>query len=414
MFYIFYNFAALLVWPLYVLVGLVSVRMREFQASRRNANVPPRPSAQKCVWLHAASVGELDQAMAIVRELRLRGSTAFIAVSVFSMSVKKLEQPGVDYMFRLPVDFPWAHNRTISMLKPDFFVTMTWDVFPNLLRSLHARGVRSFLCSAALSADSSRLKFPLKWMLRGVYAKLTGIGAVDNLNRELFARLHPAQDVVHVTGDSRYDSIFHRVENVALDAGQEALLSHSGATWILASTYKQCDAQILPHLAGLLADFPDLRVLIFPHFVEEARLREVEEGLALHGVACSRFSAENNKARVCIVDRMGILALAYRFGLFCYVGGAFHHRIHNTGEPAAMHLSVLTGPRIQSSPVAGLLESEGCLYVCKDGQEVAQRARKHLQDRNQARAAGDKAYNVISKERGSSKRFVDQFLRGAV
>lgn len=413
MFYLFYNIAAVLAWPVYALLGLVSAQMREFQRSRQSANLPVIPAGRACVWLHAASVGELDQAMAIVRELRLRGSNAFIAVSVFSNSVKKLEQPGVDFMFRLPVDFPWAHGRLIAALNPQFFVTMTWDVFPNLLRSLNARGVPSYLCSAALSPDSSRLKFPLNWMLRGVYAKLAGIGAVDNSNRDLFRRLHPRPDVVHVTGDSRYDSIFHRVESASLDAGHQALLAHSGATWILASTYKQCDAQILPHLKALLSEFSDLRVLVFPHFVEESRLREVEEGLALHNIECSRFS-QGKKTRVCLVDRMGILALAYRFGLFCYVGGAFHHRVHNTGEPAAMRLPVLTGPRIQASPVAGLLASEGCLQACKDGSELALRARELLRDSKSAREAGERAYNVISRERGSSKRFVDQFLRGAV
>jgi 3-deoxy-D-manno-octulosonic-acid transferase len=410
MFFLLYNGLAILVWPLYLLAGLFSSRVREFQKSRRIVEFPAVPEDRKCIWLHAASVGELDQALAIVRELRSRRSNAFIAVSVFSLSVKKLDQPGVDWMFRMPVDFPWAHAAILASLRPAVFVTMTWDVFPNLLRNLRRRKIPAYICSAALSPHSSRLKFPMKQLLRSVYASLAGIGAVDELNRQLFVRLHPDAMAVQVTGDSRYDSIFHRVESLSLNAEQERLLSHEGVTWILASTYRQCDAEILPHLPGLLSEFPDLRVLIFPHFVEEERLSQVERELALHGIEFGRFSREC-KARVCIVDRMGILALAYRFALFCYVGGAFHHRVHNTGEPAAAHLAVLTGPRMEASPVARLLAEAGCLRVCASGEAVAREAREFLKDRNAARSLGDKAYIVISRERGGSQRFVNTFLR---
>lgn len=411
MFFLLYNGLALLVWPLYLLAGLFSSTVREFQQSRRLKEFPVVPEGRPCLWLHAASVGELDQALAIVRELRSRKSSAFIVVSVFSNSVKRLEQPGVDWMFRMPIDFPWAHSLTIASLRPAAFVTMTWDVFPNLLRSLSAKKIPAFICSAALSPASSRLKFPLKQLLRPVYAALTGIGAVDELNRQLFAALHPNAEAVRVTGDSRYDSIFHRVESVSLSPDQEELLSHGGVTWILASTYRQCDSEILPGLPGLLAEFPDLRVLIFPHFVEESRLAQVEQSLSLYGIESGRFSGAG-KPRVCIVDKLGLLALAYRFALFCYVGGAFHHRVHNTGEPAAAHLPVLTGPGIEASPVARMLAAEGCLKVCANGGQVIEHARAFLKDSLAARALGDKAYNVILHQRGSSRIFVDTFLRG--
>lgn len=411
MFYLVYNCLAVCLWPLYLAVSFFWPKAGEFRRSR-TVDLPERQGAGLCLWLHAASVGELDQAMALVREIRRRKIQSFIAVSVFSMSVKKLEQPGVDMMFRMPVDFPWAHKRIVRALKPNAFVTMTWDVFPNLLRTLEAANVRSYVCSAALSAQSGRLKFPLRQLLRPVYGKLAGIGAVDEANALLFQQLHPQPGAVAVTGDTRYDSIFHRIETAALPPAQEALLTHSGRTWILASTYRKCDEEILPHLPGLLDTFPDLRVLIFPHFVEEARLKEIEQALSAAGLASSRFSS-GRKDRVCVVDVLGILALAYRKGLFCYVGGGFHHRIHNTGEPAALRLPVLTGPRIRTSPVALLLASHGCLLPCAGGTEILAAARKWLNDPDEARKAGEKAHNVIAAERGSSARFMDRFFSEA-
>ncbi|HMU81735.1 MAG TPA: glycosyltransferase N-terminal domain-containing protein [Leptospiraceae bacterium] len=410
-FYFLYNALLVLLWPIYQLLSLFVPRVRQFRLSRNE--VGPQSflgsDGQPVFWLHAASVGEMDQALAIARELKRRGGCK-IALSVFSLSVKKLQQPDVDFMFRAPVDFPWAWKRWVKRISPAAFVTMTWDVFPNLLASLRAARVPSYLACAALSHDSSRLKFPLKQLLGSVYNKLSGIGAVDLENAERFRAIAGSTDV-RIIGDSRYDAIFHKIQTTKLDSDTQRRLSSQGRTWILASTYRACDQKIFPELSALLRDFEDLRVLVFPHFVEEERLLEVEEGLRAASIESRRFSDPDiSGARVVIVDRMGILALAYRLADFCYVGGGFHHRIHNTGEPAALGLPILTGTRIETSPIALLLEKEGALYRCEDGRQIIRHVRDFLDRKDYASSRGRAGQKAIEQACGSSRKFVDAFL----
>ncbi|MCE9599150.1 MAG: hypothetical protein K8S54_14400 [Spirochaetia bacterium] len=418
MFYFLYNAILTLLWPIYILGSLFISKVRDFRRSRITlddfANL--NPESRPLLWLHAASVGELDQALAVSREFRASHPGVRIVVSVFSMSVKKLESGDVDFMFRLPVDFYWSWSALIDTLRPNALVTFTWDVFPNLLLHLEKKKIPAYLSCAALSADSSRLKFPMRILMRSVYKKLAGIGAVDTANLARFQKLtgssqgtrDQAITRIEVTGDSRYDAIFHKIENAKLSPEIESRLKLPGRTWILASTYAACDAVIFPHLESILREFVDLNVLVFPHFVDEKRLRAIEEGLRRYSLNSSRFTSGEN-TRVRIVDQLGVLALAYRYATFAYVGGGFHHRIHNTGEPAAFALPILTGPRIETSPVALLLEKEGAL-VRINSQTLNTQVKAWLADDSVRLTAGRGGQDSLKRERGSARKFTQVFL----
>ncbi|MBL8018831.1 MAG: hypothetical protein JNM27_04120 [Leptospirales bacterium] len=426
MFYFIYNAILSILWPVYVLCSILMPGLREFRRSRITLDDFPalNPQGAPLLWLHAASVGEMDQALAVAREFRPLHPKVRIALSVFSLSVKKLEHSDVDVMFRLPVDFYWSWAKLLRALKPGAFVTFTWDVFPNLLLHLKKNQTPAFLSCAALAADSSRLRFPLRPLMKPVYRKLSGIGVVDQNNLERFQILASAEDRqqdqskanqrsrdwprVMVTGDSRYDAIFHRIENAKLSDEIERKLKSSSRNWILASTYAACDDVILPHLKAILDEFRDLNVLVFPHFVDEKRIQSIEAKIREQSLSYTRFS-DSTPGRICIVDQLGVLALAYRYAAFAYVGGGFHHRIHNTGEPAAFALPILTGPRIETSPVALLLEEKGALSRI-DSQTIVDRVRVLMKDDAQRVATGRRGQQALQNERGSAKKFVAAFL----
>lgn len=426
MFYILYNAILLILWPVYFLCSLVLPRVREFRRSRRTLGDVSglNPQGLPLLWLHAASVGEMDQALAVAREFRSVHPNVRIALSVFSLSVKKLEHPDVDVMFRLPLDFSWSWASLVRALNPGAFVTFTWDVFPNLMSHLKKNQIPAFLSCAALAADSNRLRFPLRSLLRPVYRKLTGIGVVDEANLERFQILArpespgkaqsglkhglPGWPRILITGDSRYDAIFHKIEHAKLSDEIEQKLKSVSRTWILASTYAACDEVILPRLKSILDDYRDLNVLIFPHLVDSKRIQDIESKLRDQRLSYVRFS-DPNTARIRIVDQLGVLALAYRYAAFAYVGGGFHHRIHNTGEPAAFGLPILTGPRIETSPVALLLEEKGALFRISSD-TIVDRVRIWMENDAQRIESGKRGQQALASERGSAKKFATAFL----
>lgn len=446
---LFYNIVLTLLAPVYRVLGLVHPKVRRFIRSRKEgyrmireyARWHAADSDNGPIWLHGSSVGELDQALAVLREIKVRYPKQRVIVSVFSLSVRLRNLEDADLMFYLPVDFFWNWRTLTKLLKPRAFVTMTWDVFPNLLFHLKRRGIPAYLCSAALSPKSWRMTPWARFLQRSTYNRFSGIGAVNEANQQMFRRLLSKRyaDRVQVTGDTRYDTILFKIRNAYPGSDDRRLLDHikslKGPLWILASTYQSDEEQIFPGLPELLQEFPRYQFLIFPHKIDHERLREVQKNLNLVGLSGVLFSqAVFNRRRtdpggpvstltapvkvanerILIVDRLGILALAYRYSSFCYVGGGFHHRIHNTAEPAALGRPVITGPRISSSPIALELAEQGSLIRCNTGREVIDQARAFMTNDKERRKLGQLAEDYLKSHEGGASKFFDTFLISAI
>ncbi len=447
-----YNLLLLLLWPFYITGAFTHTTIRNFYNSRRRSfdlirsyfeekresekkregqdESSSRDESRKreelrkkkqreTIWLHAASAGELEQARSLLRVIKKQHPQASVVISIFSLSVPLQEIKYVDLMFYLPADFFWSWPSLIRQLKPILFITMTWDIWPNLIYRLKRVGCPAFLCSAALSPDSWRLKFPWRIALRGIYSMLSGIGTVSDKDASLFRQLAKEQEKVRVTGDSRYDAVLQRLKikpPSELQANSKLL---KGALWILASTYRACDVELLPHLTTFLQDHPGWHILIFPHHVGAKRLKELEAGLKKNRLSWSYFSSLQKKAKkgratddraIIVVDRLGLLAHCYLFSRFCYVGGGFHHRVHNTAEAAACGNPILSGPRISTSPIARQLQEEQLLFACPNGAKIMEEAYRLADNPALCKKLQERAKQFLKIKANASQTFYNQFL----
>jgi len=418
MFLFIYNLLMIFAWPLYRALLLFVPTIRRFHLSREESLAKlerhfSNPENRGGVWLHAASVGELDQALAILREIKRRIPSQKVFISVFSLSVKHPNHPEADCMFHLPLDHFVIWPGIIKRMEPTLFVTMTWDVFPNLLFHLKHKRIPSFLCSGALNKGSSKLRFPMRLFFRPAYSLFSGIGCASELDRTLFLKLYRRPDRLIVTGDSRYDTILHRLRNFRLDPEIRKKLSQiKGKLLLLASTYGADDDALFHQMDSLLDRHPDWSLLVFPHHVDSERLQELQSNLRKENLDFSLFSRERSLAgrRIIIVDKLGILALAYTIADLCYVGGGIHNRIHNTAEPAATGLAVVTGPKIDASPAALLLENGGALFRCKPHQ-ISFKLDQLMDEEALRNGAGKLGKRLIADAAGASSLFYRTFLK---
>ena len=83
----------------------------------------------------------------------------------------------------------------------------------------------------------------------------------------------------------------------------------------------------------------------------------------------SEFEIEN--ASLFILDTVGLLSVAYRYGRFAYVGGGFGAGIHNILEAATYGLPVVFGPAYHKFKEArDLIELGGAFSVDENDSEV--------------------------------------------
>ncbi|PKA03083.1 glycosyltransferase N-terminal domain-containing protein, partial [Leptospira ellisii] len=132
----------------------------------------PDLNGKTVVWLHAASVGELDQCKALALEFRKRDRSVFLLQSVFSESVRdsQLEAFPADETFRLPIDTPFSYDWIFSKFRPKVLVLMAWDTWPNLILSAKKHGTKTVLGSAVIGNRKNGL---FEKLTRAVFRNLS-------------------------------------------------------------------------------------------------------------------------------------------------------------------------------------------------------------------------------------------------
>ena len=106
----------------------------------------------------------------------------------------------------LPLDFPGAARRVVASIRPAFFVGMETELWPNLLRTLAARGVPAMVANGRLSDRSFRRYRLVRGAMRRVLADVSVFGMQsDEDARRMIALGAPPERVV-VTGNMKHEA----------------------------------------------------------------------------------------------------------------------------------------------------------------------------------------------------------------
>ncbi|HEX9743079.1 MAG TPA: glycosyltransferase N-terminal domain-containing protein, partial [Nitrospiraceae bacterium] len=95
----------------------------------------------------------------LVHALRKRYPHDRIVVSTVTETGREaVEQrlAGVAEHCYAPLDFPWVVSRFVERLAPRAFLFVETELWPNLLRACHRRGVPAMMVNGRLSSDSFR------------------------------------------------------------------------------------------------------------------------------------------------------------------------------------------------------------------------------------------------------------------
>ncbi|HEX6600202.1 MAG TPA: glycosyltransferase N-terminal domain-containing protein [Gemmatimonadaceae bacterium] len=379
-----------------------------------------RDTARPLLWMHAPSVGEGLQARPVLQLARSRRPDLQLAYTWFSPSARAFASTlDVDFRDALPFDATPDMRAALAALAPSALVFSKLDVWPTLAREASRRGTRLGLISATLARSSSRRSPLASSLLREAYARLERVGAISSEDADRLISLGVPAMRVSVTGDTRYDQVWARAQNVDRHGALlEPLAAPERLTLVAGSTWPADEAQLLPAWARLARQHGVRRprLIIAPHEPTVAHLAPIERWASSEGLVTARLAAPAaGHADVIIVDRVGILGDLYALADVAFVGGGFHAAgLHSVLEPAAFGAPVLFGPRHHASRDAMLLlDADGALDVASDG--GLERGLDHwFTDSAARRAAGDAARAVVHRGLGAAERsweLVESLLR---
>lgn len=379
-----------------------------------------RDYSKPLVWFHAPSVGEGLQARPVIDLLRAAHPDVQVAYSFFSPSAEKFAKSlNVDVADFLPFDSTQAAMRMLDILKPSALFFSKLDVWPNLVQAARQHRVPTGLLSGTVSPQSGRQGSFAKAMLHDAYESLDVVGAIDAANAERLIALGARKDRTSVSGDTRFDQVWARAQNVDRNSELLRALHSMQPTLVAGSTWPADEDVLLPAWNRLRATVPNARLIIAPHEPTDAHITPImawakTNRLNVYTLASvlARRIQSDQPTDVIVVDRVGVLGDIYAIADIAFVGGAFHKAgLHSVLEPAAYGVPVVFGPAHTMSREAGLLIAANGASSVSSIDECTNALGSMLRDRNLRGERGRNARSFVQSELGSAQRSLELVLQ---
>lgn len=374
------------------------------------------------IWVHAVSVGEVTAAAPIVEKLRSNQPDACILLSTSTETGQEMAKKIVtkaSAFFYFPLDFPFVVRKVVGLIRPDIFVAMETEIWPNFIRICKESGAKLLILNGRISPRSYKRYMKTKSFWRRVLKDVDEVGVISETDADRIKDIGIDENKVEVVGNAKYDSLASRASDPALQAEvyQKLGIAPGAKVLVAGSTHSNEESIILDVYGSLLAKFPDLILILVPRHIERR-----EEVLALIKSAgysdCIKISEINagkirSGQKIILIDVIGELFKIYSAASLVFCGGSLVPRGgQNILEAGAWGKVVLFGPFMDDFPAEkNLLESVGAGITVKDGNELLKTATQYLSDPELLQSRGEAGKEAILASRGASEKYVRMVLK---
>jgi 3-deoxy-D-manno-octulosonic-acid transferase len=385
------------------------VRKRVFEKLEKQfIRIPP--SAIR-VWIHAASVGEFEQARPIIESLKEKQPDIIFFVSFLSDSGYNARKNFLDAfaVFYLPTDTRTHAKKLVSLLKPDVMLLMRYDFWPNHLLEAKKYGTKLILAAAVLQQNAPYFKPIIKNFYSSVFQLFDRIYTVSSKDTHAFREIFMCQQT-ETAGDPRFDQVCLRSKNTAKVDHLAAVFSNQ--TVLVAGSVWEKDLPPLLLAWQELEKRPSL--IIVPHEVNPEKMASLYTELQNRSMEFVKISAItetfNPEREVLVIDQTGYLLELYSLASIAYVGGGFGVNVHNTLEPAVYGIPVLFGPRYHNSPEAEDLVASGGAIVIHDQTTLTAALNVLMTNTSERNKRGKIAETFVKERTGATTKVVDGIM----
>ncbi len=358
------------------------------------------------LWLHAASVGEVNAVTPLARAWQPR-PLLWTTQTVTGRARAAAAVPSA-HVRLAPVDAWGVPARVMRQVRPRALVIAETELWPGLLRAAHRAGVPVAFVNARMSARSCAAYRRLGVWLREPLAHVACIAAQSGDDAERFLEIGAPAARVEVTGNMKWDQDAGATD----DAPVARWLRAGGRPVVVAGSTRPGEEDTVLRAARLVAArVPGVRVVVAPRHLERVDEAEAAVRTAWPEARVVRRTAAaaaplSDDVDIVLLDTLGELAPAYAVAVAAFVGGTLRpFGGHNVGEPALSGVPVAFGQSTTSCADAAnlLLEAGGARRV--DGAEaLAAVWTEWLVDTAARDAAGAAAQAAVAGVRGATER----------
>lgn len=395
--------------PLLVLVLLARSLQQPAYRSFLRERVAMYPTArQEPIWLHAASLGEVQAAAALLSQLADEQPTARFLITCQTPAGRHaaeqlpLTQKQVAY---LPFDCKFLVRRFLRHFKPRIALIVETEVWPNLFKATRTAGIPLLMVNARLSARSLKQYQKFAGIFRAALAmpELIACQSTDDATR--FRQAGAPETTVVVTGNIKWQARLTAISQ--RNSELRRLAWPHQPIWMAASTHPEEESLVLAIHADLLKQVPNALLIWAPRHSERfAGVIAAAGHAGLRVASRSQHHEPNPDTQIFVIDTLGELP-HFMPGLDAvFVGGSIQAiGGHNVMEPASAGVPVLVGPHtVHFKDSVALLASAGGLIPCSSAESLHREMLSLLSDEPRKRAMSTANRTCVAENSGALEK----------
>lgn len=335
------------------------------------ARMPKNP-----IWIHAASIGEVQVAMTTIGFVWQQKSKAYpFMLSVNTEDAEKYVERFMPYLLNKIIfnfwESPVRIKNTLDRLTPQAYIVIEKELWPLMLYEVKQRNIPAFLINGRMSESRLTKMLNHQEFWCGVMACFTHIIVRLDADKENFMKLGVPKNKISVGGDCKLDFMHWRKDY--FDSKRWNFINfkplfvagsvHYGEERILCDAYQK-----------IRNEHPDAKLVLAPRYMHE--ITKFKTSVSPYGKIAFLSEIINNAALywdILIVDSIGDLFELYSLSTATFVGGSFiAEGGHNVTEPAIWGKLVTSGPHIEDCPEIYQMEQNGIARIVNNADELTE------------------------------------------
>lgn len=290
----------------------------------------PDQGSDRPILVHAASVGEINAVMPLLRYLEAQ-KLPFVINTVSITGRAHAQKAFPDIEVRLSVlDIGSLRKRQLQNLNPRLILVVETEIWPNLLAQASLRNIPLIFVNARIRHKTYKSFAPFRSLLNKISGSVKCIIAQSSEDKLLFDKLFDAP--VTVGGNLKFNVELPDYDRAELRAqwgfGADDYISVWG------SSRPGEEELMLSAFRAIKQTYPEFKLILAPRHPE--RCDEVAALLKdFSAIRLSEIGSGGRDFDILLLDSLGKLNMAYACADLAIVGGSFYDfGGHNPLEPA--------------------------------------------------------------------------------
>ena len=371
---------------------------------------------KKTVWFHAVSVGEINAITSLINKFHKSNPESNIIISTITATGQKEAKEKFSdkaKIIYLPFDFFWASKRIMKLIKPDLFITIETEIWPNMIKYANKYGANILMINGRISPRSINNYKKIKKLIKKVFNKYDEFSVITKKDAKRLIELGAKKNKIIVNGNSKYDHLSNKIEpETPKKIRSKFNIKENTKIFIAGSTRSGENEIIIDIFKKLTQKYDNLILIIAPRHLNKAeKIKNITDNYNINSIYKTEIDdgKKRIKEKIIILNTIGDLFETYSIGDVIFCGASLVPKGgQNIMEPAVWGKPVLYGPSMDDFKVAkDILEQFGSGIQIKNKNELYNQITFLLDNPDQIEILGKKAKKAVFSNKGASKKNVE-------